>query len=73
MFELRVLGCAKGDFLEGLKVYKERLTDPDDQSLICKCRGIIPDGKLEDNLCLVQLKKLYQNYIKKKFSKKKEK
>ncbi|RZC42671.1 adenylate cyclase type 10-like [Asbolus verrucosus] len=42
LFEIRVLSCAKGDFLEGTAhLFKERLVNPvEDSRLKCECRGI---------------------------------
>ncbi|XP_068895089.1 adenylate cyclase type 10-like isoform X2 [Tenebrio molitor] len=50
LFEIRVLTCAKGDFLEGgTSVFRERLLNPNDESgLKCQCRGIKIDETCAD-------------------------
>lgn len=43
LFEIRVLGCAKGDFSQGdmTMVFSQRLVNPNqDRSIQCECRGI---------------------------------
>lgn len=43
LFEIRVLGCAKGDFTQGdmIMVFTQRLINPNhDNSIQCECRGI---------------------------------
>ncbi|XP_044265856.1 adenylate cyclase type 10-like isoform X2 [Tribolium madens] len=50
LFEIRVLSCAKGDFVEGgTKVFKEKLLNPDDDMrLKCDCRGVKIDDECTD-------------------------
>ncbi|KYB27283.1 Adenylate cyclase type 10-like Protein [Tribolium castaneum] len=50
LFEIRVLSCAKGDFMEGgTKIFKEKLLDPDDEMrLKCDCRGIKIEEECKD-------------------------
>ncbi|XP_044263925.1 adenylate cyclase type 10-like isoform X1 [Tribolium madens] len=49
LFEIKVLTCAKGDFLEESGVFKERLVDPTDETILkCRCRGIKIDETCSD-------------------------
>lgn len=46
LFEIHVLSCARGNFIEGGLSFKERLINPnEDMSVKCDCRGLVVDGK----------------------------
>lgn len=51
LFEIHVLGCARGDFTQGDigMVFKQRLVDPSlDVGIKCECRGLkIPDSCMD--------------------------
>lgn len=45
LFEIRVLSCARGNFIEGGLIFKERLKNPNEETEVtCECRGLIIDG-----------------------------
>lgn len=45
LFEIRVLSCARGNFIEGGLIFKERLKNPNEQTEVtCECRGLLIDG-----------------------------
>ncbi|KAJ3648253.1 hypothetical protein Zmor_020070 [Zophobas morio] len=50
LFEIRVLTCAKGDFLEGTgTLFKEKLIHPNEEAgLQCRCRGVKIDETCYD-------------------------
>ncbi|CAG9833176.1 unnamed protein product [Diabrotica balteata] len=49
LFEIHVLSCAKGDFIEGGLDFKERLKDPNaDMEVQCDCKGLIIDEACRD-------------------------
>nr|XP_023016522.1 adenylate cyclase type 10-like [Leptinotarsa decemlineata] len=49
LFEINVLSCAKGNFIEGGLSFKERLVNPnEDMSVKCDCKGLIIDETCTD-------------------------
>ncbi|KAG5893844.1 hypothetical protein JTB14_002570 [Gonioctena quinquepunctata] len=49
LFEIHVLSCAKGNFIEGGLSFKERLINPnEDMSVRCDCKGLIVDETCTD-------------------------
>lgn len=45
LFEIQVLSCARGNFLDGGLNFKDRLVDPnDDLTVKCDCTGLVIDG-----------------------------
>uniref|UniRef100_A0A6P7FT00 Adenylate cyclase type 10-like n=1 Tax=Diabrotica virgifera virgifera TaxID=50390 RepID=A0A6P7FT00_DIAVI len=49
LFEIQVLSCAKGDFIEGGLNFEERLKDPNaDMDVQCGCKGLIIDEACRD-------------------------
>ncbi|CAG9821448.1 unnamed protein product, partial [Phaedon cochleariae] len=49
LFEIHVLSCAKGNFIEGGLSFKERLINPnEDMSVKCDCKGLIIDESCTD-------------------------
>ncbi|CAG9856250.1 unnamed protein product [Phyllotreta striolata] len=49
LFEIHVLSCAKGNFIEGGLDFHERLNNPNENlSVKCECRGLIIDDSCQD-------------------------
>lgn len=49
LFEIHVLCCARGNFIEGGLNFKDRLVNPnEDLSVKCECRGLIINGKFRE-------------------------
>ncbi|XP_060536145.1 adenylate cyclase type 10-like [Cylas formicarius] len=49
LFEIRVLSCARGNFIEGGLIFKERLKNPNEETqVICECKGLIIDDDCLD-------------------------
>lgn len=51
LFEIQVLSCARGNFLDGGLTFKDRLSDPnEDLSVKCDCIGLLIDGWYDEKL-----------------------
>nr|CAI5849851.1 unnamed protein product [Callosobruchus analis] len=49
LFEIHVLSCARGNFIEGGLTFKERLVNPnEDMAVKCECKGLIIDDSCVD-------------------------
>ncbi|VEN62831.1 unnamed protein product, partial [Callosobruchus maculatus] len=49
LFEIHVLSCARGNFIEGGLTFKERLINPnEDMAVKCECKGLIIDDSCVD-------------------------
>ncbi|CAH1970769.1 unnamed protein product [Acanthoscelides obtectus] len=49
LFEIHVLSCARGNFIEGGLTFKERLINPnEDMSVKCECKGLVVDDSCMD-------------------------
>ncbi|XP_076268027.1 adenylate cyclase type 10-like [Rhynchophorus ferrugineus] len=49
LFEIHVLSCARGNFVEGGLIFKERLKNPNEETEVtCQCRGLIIDENCQD-------------------------
>ncbi|XP_050306071.1 adenylate cyclase type 10-like isoform X2 [Anthonomus grandis grandis] len=49
LFEIHVLCCARGNFIEGGLVFKERLKNPNEETEVtCECKGLIIDEACQD-------------------------
>lgn len=45
LFEIHVISCARGNFIEGGLTFKERLKNPNEETEVtCECKGLIIDG-----------------------------
>lgn len=45
LFEIHVLSCAKGNFIEGGLNFRDRLINPNEDIVVkCDCKGILIDG-----------------------------
>nr|CAH7718092.1 unnamed protein product [Callosobruchus chinensis] len=49
LFEIHVLSCARGNFIEGGLTFKERLINPnEDMAVKCECKGLVIDDSCVD-------------------------
>ncbi|KAL1513756.1 hypothetical protein ABEB36_003124 [Hypothenemus hampei] len=49
LFEIHVLSCARGNFIDGGLIFKERLKNPNEQTEVaCECKGLIIDELCQD-------------------------
>ncbi|XP_030764009.1 adenylate cyclase type 10-like isoform X2 [Sitophilus oryzae] len=49
LFEIHVLSCARGNFVEGGLVFKERLKNPNEETEVtCQCKGLVIDENCQD-------------------------
>ncbi|KAH1007105.1 hypothetical protein HUJ04_004381 [Dendroctonus ponderosae] len=49
LFEIHVISCARGNFIEGGLIFKERLKNPNEETEVtCECKGLIIDENCQD-------------------------